>query len=97
MICNICKNNEFVDFNGRKSIRCTKCNSLERTRLIWMFIEKLKIDHSFKILHMAPELGLYNKLREIVDPGNYIAADFNVKIYPFAKDCRYIDLTDLDH
>lgn len=96
MICNICGNNEFQDFNTRKGIACTKCRSLERTRLMWLYIEEENIDPTFKILHMAPELGLYARIRSLVENNNYTVADFEPKRYSFAKKCKHIDLCDLD-
>ena len=96
MECNICGRGEFVDMNRRKAVRCKNCGSLERTRLLWLFIEKLKIGPDWKLLHLAPEVGIYNKLSRLVRPENYIAADFDPARYPFAKGLRKIDLTDME-
>jgi phosphoglycolate phosphatase len=60
-----------------------------------MYIEKhLRPDH--KVLHLAPERGIYQRINAFVRPGNYIVADFAPKRYPFAADCREIDLTRME-
>ena len=56
MQCNICGSSEFFDMRSRKQVRCAGCNSLERTRLIALMIEKyIPINRNTKILHIAPE------------------------------------------
>lgn len=96
MECNICKNKIFVDMNARKNVRCEKCGSLERTRLLWMYLKKLDLNKSSKILHLAPEKGLYDALIKIVKEENYVTADFVPELYKFAENCIKIDLCDLD-
>jgi phosphoglycolate phosphatase len=61
-----------------------------------MYIQKLNIDRKWKILHLAPERGLYEALSKLVDKGNYTVADINPRRYAFAKNCQKIDLCDLD-
>jgi len=60
-----------------------------------MFIEKLNIKPNSKILHLAPERGIYNRLAPLVKPENYVGADIEPERYGFAK-CRKIDLTQLE-
>ncbi|KAF5046681.1 hypothetical protein DSECCO2_468260 [anaerobic digester metagenome] len=91
MKCNICGCSEFEDVRSRKSVKCKTCGSLERTRLIWFYLKKLKIDHNTRILHLAPEKGLCDKLFELAGD-NYVPADYNPSRYSFAKNCRKIDL-----
>lgn len=95
--CNICGNREFADVKSRVRARCTKCGSLERTRLLWMYLEEVAFDNDTKLLHLAPERGLHDRLKSLIKPGNYICADMDPKRYErFAKDIITIDLTDLD-
>ena len=95
MNCNICGCEEFVDMNARKAVRCRSCGSLERTRLFYMYIDLLNIKEGSKILHIAPEEGLYNKLRNLAGEG-YVTADYDPKRYSFADNCLKIDLTSME-
>lgn len=97
MQCNLCGCEEFIDMNVRVKVKCKHCGSLERTRLLWMYLSQYKIKKNTKILHLAPEKGIYIRLSNILLEKNYIIADFNPKKYPFAKNCIRIDLCDLDH
>lgn len=97
MNCNICGNDKFVDMNTRKNVKCTKCGSLERTRLLYLYIQNMKIKENQKILHIAPERGIYNYLKGKVEPGNYTVADLEPEKYKFADKSVKIDLCDLDH
>lgn len=69
---------------------------MERTRLLWMHLEEREVLPDHKILHLAPEPGIYKLLEGRVAPGNYICADINPKRYGFAKDIIRMDLTDLE-
>jgi phosphoglycolate phosphatase len=80
--------------NQRKAVRCQSCGSLERTRLFYLYIQKLNITKGSEILHIAPEKGLYDKIRMIPDI-DYVVADIDPKRYSFASECKYIDLTDM--
>ena len=95
--CNICGGTEFVAMNARPTAKCRKCGSLERTRLLMMYIERLGIQPDWRILHLAPEASLCGVLSKAVATGNYVAADFQEDIYrTVAPACRHIDLCDLD-
>ena len=43
MLCNLCGCTEFLDMRRRKLVLCKNCHSLERTRLLWLYIEKINI------------------------------------------------------
>lgn len=61
----------------RADSRCVVCGSLERHRLLWLFLQKktdLFEDKSKKILHIAPELCFESRLRKNFG-NNYITAD----------------------
>lgn len=96
MTCNICGCDEFLDMNSRKSVRCKKCGSLERTRLLWLYLQRLEISKNTRILHLAPERGLYDRIKTLTDKSNYVVADINPKAYSFAPECKKIDLCDLE-
>jgi hypothetical protein len=97
MKCNLCDGVTWVDMNGRIGMRCEQCNSLERTRLIWMYLQKLELRPDAKILHLAPEKGIYRQLRKRVKKENYITTDYDPSIYTFAKNCRKLDLCDMEN
>ncbi|MCI4589764.1 class I SAM-dependent methyltransferase [Sphingobium sp. BYY-5] len=69
---------------------------MERTRLFWMYVERFNISRGDKVLHIAPERGIYQGLRDKLGDG-YTTADISPENYAFAEGCRKIDLTDLDH
>lgn len=96
MKCNLCGSDEFVDMNSRPNVRCKECGSLERTRLIWLYLSRMEMDENFRALHIAPEKGLYDALSARLAPGNYDVADINPKLYRFAKQIQPIDLCNLD-
>lgn len=96
MKCNLCGNDRFIDMGIRKKVQCAGCGSLERTRLLWMYIERLKLDKTANVLHFAPEKGLYDVLSKHLDKKNYTVADINPNNYPFVDSCRQMDLCDLD-
>jgi hypothetical protein len=59
-------------------------------------LELLEFLPDHRILHLAPEPGIYRRLEGRVTPGNYTCADINPKRYRFAKNVVRIDLTDLE-
>ena len=93
--CNLCNGTRFADVNGRVNVKCVGCGSMERTRLLKMFLDKVPLDASSKVLHLAPERGLYAYLKKVIAPDNYVVADFEPTGFGFAPDCRPIDLCDL--
>ena len=96
MKCNICGSSKFAEKNGVKNRQCTSCFSLERTRLLWMYLQSHKITRKSRILHIAPDRGIYRALSKIVDKQNYIAADIHPETYAFVDSCQKIDLCALD-
>ncbi len=96
MKCNLCGCKEFGTQGTRNNVRCIQCGSLERTRLLWLYLESMGIRREAKVLHLAPEIGIYQKLRLAIAPENYIVADFNPLGYSFAENVRQINLCDLE-
>ena len=95
MQCNLCGETEFIDGWSRKLSQCKSCRSLDRHRLLWFYLEKLNIDKSTRILHIAPEPGIYNKLKDLAGD-NYITADIDPPEYGLFADCQLIDLKNLE-
>jgi len=101
MKCNICGGTQFAAQGTRKKVRCTGCNSLERTRMLWLALEQMigrkEIGPKSRVLHIAPERGIYQKLGRIVAPENYHTADISPEHFTgFAPQTRRMDLCDLD-
>jgi SAM-dependent methyltransferase len=48
----------------RLEAECPRCGSLERTRLLWLYLQnELKIAEGLHILHIAPEYAIFNRLK----------------------------------
>lgn len=87
--CPICQSTAFLEFNSRANARCAQCLSVERTRLLWMVLEKLDLFRAgLRVLHMAPELGLAKRFAELsgdayhacdVDPARYKSSFMTVR------------------
>lgn len=85
--CPIC--DEFSVFNSfsvhfRKNVRCPKCKSLERQRLVYiLFLQRF--DYIFrhepiKLLHFAPEEVFYDYFTKFPNI-DYVTVDFNPEVY----------------
>jgi len=94
MICNICGGTEFKAFANRPNAQCVKCYSLERTRALSHIIEREGVlFKGARVLHFAPELGLAQKIKEIVGPDNYRGVDMFPEIFNRAIGVQKFDLT----
>jgi len=92
MECNICGNGKFIDMNARKSVKCSKCYSLERTRLMALFIKKDKlVNKKTRVLHIAPEKGLADYLYGIAGK-NCTFVDLCPENFLFAPGIKKMDL-----
>lgn len=80
--CNLCRSwSRFKHFGvmNRPQALCPKCKSLERHRLQWHYITNetnITEDKTMKILHVAPEKILFNKISALNSQG-YIGIDLN--------------------
>ena len=64
--------------NIRKNALCPGTLSLERHRLLWLFLERNTtfFNDKLKVLHFAPEQAFYKKFKSIKN-WNYITCDLN--------------------
>lgn len=105
--CNVCQRHfrKFLNKNDRKNVQCPYCTSLERTRLLDLFL-KNEIDFysksNIKLLHFAPENGLFNRIKK--QHIEYVDADINplyarntVDILNIAFDDNYFDYIFCSH
>ena len=79
--CSLCGCSEFREYNTRPAAACKDCRSLERTRLLWLVLERLDLlQPGIKILHWAPEEPLAIRLNDL--PGvDYTACDIDTEKY----------------
>lgn len=92
-MCNLCGSTRFIAMNKRPNARCASCMSLERTRLLYLYLNKLEIPQpGMKVLHFAPEEGLYNAILRVVDVNDYLTADIEPRRFPFAKNIVKFDM-----
>lgn len=97
MQCNICGHKKFLDMNNRTAIRCAKCGSLERTRVIKLMLDRHGLPKKgMKVLHLAPEGGLARNIRDIVGADSYDARDIDLARYEHVK-VTYFDLVEAVH
>jgi SAM-dependent methyltransferase len=88
--CSIC-NHSFAKFGvygnaKRENAFCFNCDSLERHRLMWLFLSNklgvINSDKKVKILHFAPERTLYNLFNQMNNV-DYTSCDLYPEYYNF--------------
>ncbi|MDB3887360.1 hypothetical protein N9344_00235 [bacterium] len=62
-----------------------------------MYIDNLVLPENPKILHIAPEPGIYKAVANKFKSPNYVVADLFPENFSFVKNCKTIDLTNLDN
>lgn len=96
--CPVCNReiDAFEAFNGRPAARCPFCKSLERHRLLWLYLnnETRYMEQKTTLLHFAPEKMLYNLFSST--PGiSYQPVDLYPEGYPYPVYKH--DITDLGY
>lgn len=82
----------------RPNARCPRCGSLERHRLIWLYLQK-KTDlflHPYKVLDVAPEEILQKKLRALPNL-EYLSIDLESPLAMKKMDITKLDLPDASY
>lgn len=81
----------FMSHRGAPNVRCPACGSMERHRLLWLYLERSTdlLTAPMRLLHVAPEYGIYRQLR-CRSNIEYVTGDLDS---PLAA--RQIDVTDL--
>ena len=90
--CNLCGNDTFQTYRGRSLEQCTNCLSKARHRVGWNVYERmlfpLLASRKFpRVLHLAPEAGLHDKLQLQIGDG-YLPADAAPERYARASCMR---------
>jgi len=97
--CNICNKSagKFITHGHvpRMNARCPHCLSLERTRVLWFYLnnEGLLQKEDLKVLHFAPEPEIEEKIRE-KENVTYLTADINPNIADYVVDIQSIPFED---
>lgn len=92
--CPLCQG-EFRMFrrgpDGRPNATCPRCGSLERHRVLWLFLERhtTLLTRPAKVMHFAPERSLSTRLQQI-HGSNYTSGDLDGTLAMEA-----IDITDI--
>jgi SAM-dependent methyltransferase len=81
----------------RKNALCPKCLSLERHRLIWLYLKDKTtfFNQTLKVLHIAPEQCFKERFKKLSNL-NYITADLNSPIADFRCDVQNLPFNDND-
>ena len=93
--CNICGRTEFRNFRGRAMVQCAGCGSLERGRMMAMHLVTAPLPQNARVLHIAPEEGIWTLLGARPEIADYVVADYSPDLYTFVT-CRKIDLCNLE-
>ena len=79
-VCPCCESSfrSFRPHNGRPNARCPRCDSYERHRLLWLYLDRTEyLDASpLRVLHIAPERGLQARIQRL-DGVTYRSADLD--------------------
>ena len=104
--CTICKS-KYKLFRPygiveRKNARCPSCNSLERHRLLWKYLNEktdlLKVKDPIKVLHFAPEAFFY-KIFDNMSHIDYVPCDLFTEKYRYLgkAEVQRIDITNIKY
>ena len=92
--CNICGSTSFSDLGKREKIFCDSCGSYERTRIMKFEIDRMGVGPHTRVLHLAPERGLYQHLSKTV--GDYVCGDIDLERYSHIPSIRRVDLCEAE-
>ena len=88
----------YTDAGSRENALCPSCLSLERHRLLWLWLQKQSnlFETHPRILHIAPEVCLMRRFRKLYKecPGQYITADLESPLADLKMDIQAIPLAD---
>ncbi|TCT22874.1 glycosyltransferase [Thiobaca trueperi] len=94
--CNLCGSTDFRPHGERPEWICAQCGSHDRTRLMGLYLSRLDLPADARILHLAPERGIYQALVARFGLDRYETADIDPSRYAFARNIRRLDLCQLD-
>jgi SAM-dependent methyltransferase len=85
----------FLPFHGRRNAICAGCGSLERDRLVWLFLREGTnlFSDSLRVLHVAPERAIQERLRPLPNL-DYLSGDLLSPLAMMRVDLQDIELPD---
>ena len=96
-----CRRRKFLPYGyveQRDNALCPNCLSLERHRLLWLYLERETdlLTACPRLLHAAPEVALMRKLKELYkdSPQQYVTADLESPLADMHFDIQQIPLAD---
>jgi predicted SAM-dependent methyltransferase len=98
--CCVCgyKAHSFQDHGliARKNAKCPKCQSLERTRMLWHFmVNELNIKNKkIDFLHIAPDKGISEQLLKLSNV-TYTAGDYFAEGYSYKGNVMHLDIREM--
>jgi hypothetical protein len=88
MCCPICQSLNFQQKSGRDNAKCKSCSAIERTRLLYMVLDKFELlKPNIRILHVEPEPALM-KIFSRISPSSY----FPFSVNPASYDTEVLEL-----
>src|SRR3954451_5311833 len=79
VLCPICghADRDFADFNGRQQAQCRGCKSMERHRMLWIWLTRSgALDGDIRsVAHFAPEPAIAAGLKSLLPKARYVTAD----------------------
>jgi len=82
----------------RFNVKCPDCYSLERHRLLWLFLFDSSNDlltSKVKLLHVAPEFTFFRKFRKLTNI-QYFPADKFMQGYKYPRGTKNIDISSIN-
>jgi SAM-dependent methyltransferase len=104
VVCSVCGSTfkSFAPFGRgkRQNARCLACDSLERHRLLWKYLQErtdlFQQKKQIRVMHFAPEKAFYDVLSERPNI-TYVPCDFVPEVYAFNGKAKIekVDITDI--
>lgn len=99
--CNVCQSKfaKFMAYGAikRPNAQCPNCKSLERHRMLWLFLnEKGLLNKKTKLLHVSPEQVFFERFSKMPNIG-YFPVDKFEPGYKYPTGTQNIDITNLPY
>ena len=97
--CPVCENgfNKFLPGPDklRLNSKCPGCGSLERQRLLWLYLKNMvQIDkHNIKLLNIAPDYATQKKMKKLNNL-SYVSIDLNSELASEKQDITRLNFSD---
>lgn len=81
--------------NRSKNVKCPGCGSLERQRLLWLYLNnRIKIkDKKIRLLNIAPDYAIQNKLKKLPNI-KYLSVDLSSRLAMQREDLTKLTFDD---